>query len=83
MEGKDTNELYQIHFFKMYEGKLKNYQMGYSNVGEFDKASYKWVTDSIVAVTLINSITNERRSLKLAQHGDTAAILKESFEEKK
>ena len=83
---KDTNDVYQVHFFKMYENKLRNYQVSYHGDEEFDKASYKWLNDTIVSVTLINSTTNKSRNLKLVQtfcKGCSAGLMDESLDGKK
>jgi hypothetical protein len=63
---KDTLDKYEVYLYKLLDGRLWKYQMGYSTVGEFDKASYNWQTDSVVKITLINSaspMTNKTLSL--------------------
>jgi len=57
---KDTSEIYDIHFFKIYENRLRNYTFGFGVKGDYDNAMYKWLTDSIVSVTLVNSTNNKR-----------------------
>ena len=76
---KDTIDTYQIHFFKMYENKLMNYDFSYSDDVSFDKASYRWLNDTVVSITLINSETRENRNLQLVQAGNSAGIMKGSF----
>ena len=83
---KDTSDAYHIHFFKMFEGKLKNYQITFVSDDNFNKATYSWVNDTIVSVTLINSTTNKSKNLKLSQtfgNGSSAAILQESLADDK
>ncbi len=67
LHTNDTTNSYQIHFFKMYENKLRNYEVSYIGNDEFDKAIYKWLNDTTVNVILINSNTNKRKSFKLGQ----------------
>ena len=82
----DLTESYQIHFFKMYEGKLRNYQLGFDTKENYDQASYQWQNDTIVAVTLVNSSTKQSsKTLKLVQtfcKGCSAGIMEESLEYK-
>src|SRR6185295_4231595 len=63
-EDKDSiQEIYNVHFFKMYKGSLMNYMMGIMNRDEkddYDKASYKWANDSVLSIMLINSITKNK-----------------------
>jgi hypothetical protein len=82
--GKDTVSEYRIRFFKPFDNYLRNYFMSWVTDEDFNNVNYKWMTDSTVDVTLINSITNKRRNLKLYQpkcKGCSAGLLKESFEE--
>ena len=58
---------YTMHFFKMFENKLKNYEVIYTGSEKFTNVSYKWLNDTIVAVTLINPITNTNKTFKLVQ----------------
>jgi hypothetical protein len=81
---KDTVQAYIIYFFRPIEHKLKNYQISLISDDDYNKATYSWMTDTIVSVTLINTATNKKRNLKLAQttcKGCSAGILKDSFED--
>jgi len=61
---------YWVHFIKPFEGKLKNYQTAIETKKDYDKATYKWLNDSIVSLTFINSVTQNKKSLKLkTSHG--------------
>jgi len=79
---KDTMDTYDVHFFKMFENKLRNYSLMYSEDGDFDKASYKWLNDTIVSVTLLNSSTKQNRTLKLVQtfkKGSSAGLMTDNI----
>src|ERR1017187_9869256 len=60
---KDTIEGYEVHFYKMYENKIKDYTMGYYHEESFDKALYHWENDTIVSVTLVNTFTNKKKNM--------------------
>ncbi len=75
-------EAYQIHFFKMFEGKLRNYQMSLICDVDFDKAAYEWLDDITVSVTLFNSTTGFRKNIKLVQtfsKSSSAGVVTESL----
>ena len=81
----DTVNAYVIHFLRPLENKLKNYQMTLQIDDDYSNAGYSWVSDSIVSVTLVNPITNNKQNVKLVQtscKGCSAGILKESLNEK-
>ena len=70
MDGSQTNglgevKLYEIHFFRPYKGKLKNYLTNYigANDEDFNYATYTWQTDSTATVTLQNDATNKKKKL--------------------
>ena len=73
----DSVHLYQIHFYKMYQNKLTNYQFGYSGEMYFDKARYYWINETIVSVTLYNSNTEISKSIKLEQVGNGVGVYPE------
>ena len=58
---------YQVHFYKTYKNKLRDYFMEHAEPVDFDNASYNWLDDKTVLIILINSTTQERRKLKLTQ----------------
>jgi len=62
-----STSAYQIHFYRMYQDTLRSYTMIHVGVDDFDKASYKWINDTIVRVTLMNSMNGENASYKLTQ----------------
>ncbi len=71
----DSLDLYNVHFFKNYQGHLKNYLLLISDTTSYNQASYKWVTDSIVSVQLLNSKTKKQtKPIRLVQMGATAGI---------
>ena len=66
-EANVAYDNYTLHFFKMFENKLRNYEAEYNGNEKFTNASYKWLDDTIVAITLVNPTTNKTRTIKLVQ----------------
>jgi len=57
---------------------LRNYNVMYGGDEGFDKASYKWLNDTVVSVTLLNTITKQKQNLKLVQtfqEGTSAGLI--------
>ena len=75
----DSVHSYQIHFFNMYQNKLKNFQFGYSGETYFDRARYVWMNDTTVSVTMYNSNTKESKNLKLAQIEKNVGIISDEM----
>jgi len=63
----DSAESYRIHFYKEFDNKLRNYFINFDSEDAFDKASYKWLNDTIVSITLINSVTDQRKNFRMFQ----------------
>jgi myo-inositol-hexaphosphate 3-phosphohydrolase len=66
----DTINGYLVHFYKPWNGTLKNYHMACMNREDFDRVTYYSLSNTEVLIVLFNSITNKKYSLKLTQHGD-------------
>ena len=82
--GTDTVAYYEMFFFKDYHNKLCRYRMGWKTDENFNKAIYRWMSDTTVYITLINTKTSARsRVFKLMQDGDIASIMGESLEGKR
>jgi hypothetical protein len=83
---KDTTDVYNMHFFKIFENKIKNYHASYAGNENFDKVEYIWLNDTTVTITLINSLTKENKSFKLVQtfcKGCSAGLILDDGSDKK
>jgi len=70
---KDTVDMYTIHFFKVYQNNLRNYPMQLPANDDYDKASYKWLNDTTVFVTMMNSTTKQKGTVQVMQEGEGAS----------
>ena len=61
----DSTSSYPIHFYKMYGNALTCYSMMHDGKENFDKASYRWLNDTVVKVTLYEKFTGEKTTYKL------------------
>jgi|GEM_PF-2121340 len=62
----DTNaSTYFIHFYKLYLNRTTCYSTIHNDSESFDKASYKWLNDTVVAVRLFNSMSGADTKYKL------------------
>jgi hypothetical protein len=68
-------ELYDIHFYANYEGKLHNYLISYNDTDNFTRADYRWQNDSTVGVKLINVSSKRNVTLVMTHLGKTAYLL--------
>jgi hypothetical protein len=74
-KGKhDTLECYKVHFYKIFGDQLKNYEITLMWKGEYGQASYYWINDTSVSVTMVNSKTNKIRMMTLSQAGSTIRL---------
>jgi hypothetical protein len=78
----DTLNLYEIHFFKTYNGKLKNYLFSVSDTEFYDQASYKWLTETELSVQFIYVLTQEKsRVMNIMKNGTNAVADNRTIDE--
>ena len=68
-------ELYDIQFYKNYNGKLKSYLLSFNDPEDYDQVSYQWISDTEVSVNIVSSVSHKNRTLRLAQVGDKVKIM--------
>ena len=80
----DTIPVYQMYFYKMYENKLRRYDMADNINRDYDKASYRWEGDAIVYITLFNSKTSKKgKTWKLSLAEKDARAFVDKYEDPK
>jgi len=72
---KDRKNEYDVRFFKMYKGQLRNYSVWYDTELDYKTAAYKWLNDTTVSVTFLHADTTKNKTMKLLQMQDHASML--------
>jgi len=68
----DRTSSYFIHFYKPYMHKLTCYSMIHTDTTDYDKASYRWLNDSVVYVHMFNSMNPETKTAYKLTYSSTA-----------
>jgi hypothetical protein len=76
-EAKAVNNVYEVYFFKPFEGKLKYYEIGLIESTSFDRASYSWQNDTVVKMMLFSTKSNQFKIVSLVQDGKFADLAPE------
>jgi hypothetical protein len=71
----DTVSGYRLHFYKMFGDALRNYSMSDMDKKDNDIVSYFWMNAKDVSITLINSQTKKKHTMKLQQAGSTVGFI--------
>jgi len=62
-------EGYKVRYYQKENGALVHHEAWYIINERFDKASYKWLSDTSVAIRLFNSKTNNEKKFEVFGNG--------------
>ncbi len=67
-------ECYKVRYYQKENDALASHEATYCITEDFDKAAYKWLTDTSVSVRLYNSITNKEKKFEVYGKGSTSGM---------
>jgi len=77
-EPKKEGKAYSISMYRMKNGKLtEDHPFIVVAKDDYEKATYKWINDSVLTFKLINSTTNQSENFKITNKGENASISRE------
>ncbi len=65
---------YKVRYYQKENDTLASHEATYEITEDFDKAAYKWLTDTSVSIRLYNSITNKEKTYWGMPHMKTNLI---------
>jgi len=70
------SESYSTVMYRLENGKLKAYETDVNSNTNYDKATYKWINDSTLSFTLVNSSTSFSVSYSMIGNKDWTTLEK-------
>jgi hypothetical protein len=67
-------ECYKVRYYQKENDTLASHEATYCITEDFDKAAYKWLTDTSVSIRLYNSITNKEKKFEVFGKGSTSGM---------
>jgi hypothetical protein len=68
-------EMYKVRYYRKENNKIVSHAAMYGINEDFNKAAYKWLTDSSVSIRLYNTVTNKEKKIEVFGKGSTSGII--------
>ncbi len=67
-------EMYKVRYYGKENNKIVSHAAMYGINEEFNKAAYKWLTDSSVSIKLYNTVTNKEKKFEVFGKGSMSGL---------
>jgi hypothetical protein len=65
---------YKVRYYPKEKGNVVSYEASYMIQEDFDKAAYRWLTDTSVSIRLYNTKTNKEKKFEVFGYDSWSGI---------